>query len=158
MSIVRNMLPKTFGLIIDGWSQDSEHYLAIFAKFVRKSGGSEIVEEVLLSCAVQEDVDESTEFVEDLDDDDKLFGFTAADIFDMICTSLVGNYEREDINVDTFSQFIEFISGDNCSTNRKLCKDAGVPFNHRLNLAVEEFIGPDEKDNKRGFITQQDSS
>ena len=87
------------------------HYGA--KKFARMGPISRPTEEILLSCAVQEDIDETTEFVEDLDDDEKLFGFTAADIFDMICTSLVGNYEREDINVDTFNQFIEFISGDN---------------------------------------------
>jgi hypothetical protein len=60
------------------------------------------VVEYLLACGVQEDVDEHTEFAEGLDEDNKYFGFTAEDLFDMICTCLVADYDIDiDVNKKT---------------------------------------------------------
>jgi hypothetical protein len=52
---------KTFGLIIDGWSNESDHYMAIFATLVETdTNGKCNVLEILLSCNVQEDITEET--------------------------------------------------------------------------------------------------
>ena len=37
---VSKTLPRTFGLVIDGWTLDSEHYMAIFAAFMEKDNAS----------------------------------------------------------------------------------------------------------------------
>lgn len=141
----------TFGLAIDGWTSGQEHFLAQFAMGIE----NDKPKEYLIACGVQEDIDENTVFVEGLHEESKLFGFTAEDIFDMVTNCLVGDYDV-DVNVDNFSQIIEFIAGDNCSTNRRLCDLAEVPLlgckNHRLHLAVQAFIGPEEKKNSLGEL------
>jgi hypothetical protein len=159
---IKNRAPSTYGIVIDGWSSGSAHYFAIFITWTNETSGS--VEEYLIYFGVNEDVDENTEF-EDIDDDEKKFGFTAADWFDIICVALnevFENYTEETrINVDNFDTFVEFICADNCSTNTKLCNDSGVPMkgcdSHRLNLAVMEMLGPEEKRNRAGAIVQQAS-
>lgn len=159
---IKNKAPITYGLIIDGWSIESVHYFAIFITWTNEKYGS--VEEYLIYFGENEDVDESTEF-EDIADDQKHFGFTAADWFDIICIALnevFENYTVETrININNFDTFVEFISADNCSTNAKLCNDSGVPMkgcdSHRLNLAVMEMLGPEEKRNRAGSIVQHAS-
>ena len=120
-NVIRKRLPSTFGLIIDGWSIDSDHYSGIFATFTDEVSND--VEEFLLSCNVAEDVDENTEFDENLPDSLKHFGFTAADWFDVIVDSLAQFGVQVDAN--NFHETVEFITGDNCSTNQKLAKDTG---------------------------------
>ena len=159
---IKNQAPSTYGLIIDGWSIGSVHYFAIFITWTNETRRS--VEEYLIYFGENEDVDESTEF-EDIADDQKHFGFTAADWFDIICIALnevFENYTEETrININNFDSFVEFISADNCSTNAKLCNDSGVPMkgcdSHRLNLAVMEMLGPEEKRNRTGSIVQHAS-
>ena len=154
--------PSTFGLIIDGWSIESVHYFAIFITWTNEKHG--YVEEYLIYFGENEDVDESTEF-EDIADDQKYFGFTAADWFDILCMALndvFENYTVETrININNFDTIVEFIAADNCSTNAKLCSDSGVPMkgcdSHRLNLAVMEMLGPEEKRNRAGAIVQHAS-
>ena len=47
---------KTFGLIADGWTIDSDHYMALLATFVERNlKGNDVVREYLLSCSAQED-------------------------------------------------------------------------------------------------------
>jgi len=52
--IIRARLPKSFGLIIDGWSIGSDHYSGIFAMFTN--------EELQEVYNVADDFDEDTEF------------------------------------------------------------------------------------------------
>jgi hypothetical protein len=87
---------KTFGLIIDGWAHESDHYMAIFATFVEalKNRGDQVVE-YLLSCNVQEDITDDTEFVEGVNPDHMLFGLTAEDLFDHIVAVLHDEYSIE---------------------------------------------------------------
>ena len=159
---IKTQAPSTFGLIIDGWSIESVHYFAIFITWTNEKHGS--VEEYLIYFGENEDVDESTEF-EDIADDQKYFGFTAADWFDILCMALndvFENYTVETrININNFDTIVEFIAADNCSTNAKLCNDSGVPMkgcdSHRLNLAVMEMLGPEEKRNRAGAIVQHAS-
>lgn len=150
------ILPPTFGLMFDGWSKESEHFIAIFALFTDKDGA---VTELLLSCGVQEDVDETTEFVEGIAEEDQRFGLSAADIFDF----MIGALAEYNINVtvDTFKDVVEFITGDNCSTNQSLATLTKVPlvgcYSHRLNLAVQTFIGPELRKNKQGRTVTEES-
>lgn len=148
-NIIGEMLPKTFGLLIDGWTMDSDHYSGIYATFMQEEEHHTWkVVQVLLSCNVADDFDEETEFEVDLPDNEKLFGFTAADWFDSIVDVLNGEYGMN-ITADNACDTIEFIIGDNCSTNRKLSNDSGIPLvgcaSHRLHLAVCELIGRKKK-------------
>ena len=118
---IKSQLPPSFGLIIDGWSIGSDHYSGIFLVFFYEK--LQEVTEFMLSCNVAEDVDEDTEFDPDLPEALKKFGFTAADWFDVI-VDVLQQYDLE-VDVDNFKTIIEFIAGDNCSTNKKLANDAG---------------------------------
>ena len=99
---------------------------------------------------------------EDINDDLKQYGFTAADWFDVLCDALNEVFENtmengNMINIDNFSEVIEFITADNCSTNCKLARDSGVPMvgcgSHRLNLAVQETLGTEERKDRHGIVT-----
>lgn len=117
---IAQMLPKSFGIIIDGWTIDSSHYNAIYATFMERNVRCEI----LLSCNVAEEINDDTVFDENLSEEDKFFGFTAADWFDCIVNVLF-QYGIE-VNTDNFSSIVEFIVGDNCSVNQKLAKESGI--------------------------------
>ena len=171
---IKSKLDKagTFGLIMDGWSQDSEHFLSIFASFMEDG----FVREPLLSCCVQEDISDEVAFDQvHQADEDKVFGLTAADMFDIIMAVLTFDYDiqvptgnfvegiqqKEPINAFNCNKVLQYYGLDNCSTNRKLSNDSEVAMvgckGHVLHLGVEEFIGPEERKNARGQITQQDS-
>jgi hypothetical protein len=153
---ISKLLPPTFGLMFDGWSHRSEHFIAIFAIFTAHDGA---VAEILLGCGVLDDVDENTTFVEGVSAEDQKFGLTAADIFDYITTVL----DEYGINVtkETFKDVVEYIAADNCSTNQSLATLLKVPlvgcYSHRLNLAVQHFIGPEFRKNKHGKIVSEES-
>lgn len=132
-------MPKSFGVIFDGWSCDGEHYIGIFGTWVNISGG---VVERLLSCGVQDIPD---------DDDAEDFGFTAADIGDYFHDVLVTRYKKS-------WEVIEFVCGDNASVNRLLATlieqelektniSRNVPLigcvNHKLNLGVQSLYAED---------------
>ena len=95
-------------------------YSGVFASFVK----NDVVQYIMLSCNVAEDITDETEFDEALDDNDKYFGFTAEDWFDII-VGVMHEYEFE-INVDNIASHVEFISADNCSTNRSLSTKTGM--------------------------------
>ena len=133
-------LPRTFGIIFDGWSCEGEHYIGIFATWVNSSGG---VCERLLACGVQ-DLPEGEK-------DANEFGFTKADI---------GDYFLDDLQkFDRHYDAIEFICGDNASVNKHLADliqawllrekaiVRTVPLigcaSHRLNLAVKSLYRED---------------
>ena len=112
---------KRFGLVIDGWSLDSHHFNGVFSSHFDED--SDTVEEYLLACNTADDFDEDTEFAEGLDDDDKFYGFTAADWFDFL-SDTVAEYGFV-LTPENFKNVIDFIAGDNCSTNKKLAEDLG---------------------------------
>ncbi len=65
------------------------------------------------------------------------------------------------MNAYNFNNTIEFIVGDNCSTNRSLATKSEVAFigcayNLRLHLALCQLICKEEKRNKRGVIIQHE--
>jgi hypothetical protein len=133
---IKLILPETFGVIFDGWSNNGEHYVGVFATWTNTSGG---VITRLLSCGVQ-----------DLSDGEVLlntFGFSADDIGDYIF-DVLSRYDRE-------FQHIEFLCGDNCAVNGLLSDKISawlsreknivrrIPLigcaSHRLNLAVSSL-------------------
>ena len=65
---IKRGLSPTFGTIFDGWSCDGEHYIGIFAAWVRDDGS---VVKRLIACGVQ-DLPETVEAAAS-------FGFTAYD-------------------------------------------------------------------------------
>ena len=149
---------RNFGIVYDGWTHDSEHYLAMFATYTDDNG---VVKTPMLSCSVPEDMDEETLFDEDLDDSEKYCGFTAADMFDMMMLTLHDEYDfrlpnNEEITADNVSEFVAFFVCDNCSANRALSNKTEIPMvgcaSHRLNLAVESWIGTKERKNRRGEV------
>jgi hypothetical protein len=132
---IAKKLPAKFGIVIDGWTIDSSHYSAIYATFMERNVRCEL----LLSCNVAEDIDEDTVFDENLRDEDKYFGFTAADWFDVIVNVLY-QYNIE-TNVDNFNSIVEFIVGDNCSVNRKLASDLGImPYISNFNILYSVYF------------------
>ena len=161
MHVKRNiakLIPKTFGLIIDGRTIDAEHFNGFFITWSNETTGT--VKRYLICCNVAEDVDEETQFAEGMNDNDKSFGFTAEDWFDVLCSNLVAAPFSVDIGVANFHVVVEFIAADNCSTNQRLCTLARCPMlgcdSHRLNLEVGRFIGPEQRTSKRGVVTQEE--
>ena len=151
---------KSFGLITDGWTLDSEHYMAMSATFVEKNcKGNDVVREYLLSCYVQDEISEDTPLAEGQNREDLFFGLTAEDMFDHIVAVLYEVYKL-DVNVDNINEFIEFIAGDNVAVNKSLCTRIGVPLagcqRHRLQLVVYDLLGPEEK-TTAGIVTQEAS-
>ena len=65
---IRERVPKTFGLIIDGWTIGSEHYYAIFITWTDTTNDIHTVLEYLIYFGVADDVDEATTF-EDIDEE-----------------------------------------------------------------------------------------
>ena len=138
---IKRGLPKTFGIIFDGWSCDGEHYIGIFATWVGDDGS---VVKRLIACGVQ-DLPETVEAAAS-------FGFTADDIGDDLF-DVLASYDRD------FSA-LEFLTGDNAYVNGALCtkietwifRSKGihrcVPLvgcvSHKLNLAVQFLCSEDQ--------------
>jgi len=120
--IISHLLPMSFGCVIDGWTLDSQHFSGVYAVFVNEASPS-VVQEILLSCNVAEDITDETEFVEDLNENEKVFGFSADDWFDILVDAL-DTYDIK-LTVANCANIIEFIAADNCSTNRSLSIKSG---------------------------------
>lgn len=120
------MLPPTFGLLIDGWTIDALHFSGLFAAFSKETKSDTVPQlvQVLLSCNIADDFNDDTVFYEDLPEDDRFYGFIAADWFDVIADVLNYYDYGRNITADNFKETIEFITGDNCSTNGRLANDA----------------------------------
>jgi hypothetical protein len=53
---VNEILPPTFGIVVDGWTRFREHYFAMYAVY---TDANDNVQEILLSCGVQEEDEDS---------------------------------------------------------------------------------------------------
>jgi hypothetical protein len=142
---IKKILPKTFGIIFDGWSNGGEHYTGTFVTWTNKSGG---VERYLIAMGVQ-DLPDGV-IIENAD----AFGFSADDIGDYLFDAL-SRYDRS-------FEAIEFLSGDNCSVNGALADKISawilrekrftrkIPLvgcaSHRLNLAAQSLYKPPGSD------------
>jgi|Laugrespbdmm15sd_2_1035082.scaffolds.fasta_scaffold21012_1 hypothetical protein len=120
--ILRKELPTKFGIIFDGWSEGSDHYVALFACY--DSNGA--TKTPLLSFQPIPDYGASTGLH---------YALTAKAHKEFIDVSL-NFYGR--------SGALIFLVGDNCSTNKALATLCKVPLvgcgSHRLNLAVTQYL------------------
>jgi hypothetical protein len=114
-------LPSQLGLLIDGWSEGSTHFIALFASFLCKNGK---VQTRLLSIAPPSD-EESL----------------SAESHKKFVIEVLEVYKK---SVDD----VKFLVGDNASVNKKLSDLLGVPFvgcaSHRFNLACQKYLEPHE--------------
>jgi hypothetical protein len=124
LTIVGEEMPDLFGLMLDGWSNGSEQYLAVFGCYL--VGGER--RHPLLSM---------TPVVQEADDDH------SADTHLRAIATFLPFFGK------TLSQCL-FIVGDNCGVNKRLANLMGVPLvgcaSHRLNLAVKSILAPYEED------------
>ncbi|KAG6578275.1 uncharacterized protein IUM83_16529 [Phytophthora cinnamomi] len=108
-------MPERFGIIVDGWIHDSEHYIAVFA-CCEVDGGIRCP----LFCMaplVNEETDD----------------FSAASHQAFLATMLARDYQKR-------PEQVLFLVGDNCGVNRRLATLMGVPLvgcaSHRHNRSV----------------------
>ena len=144
---LRMIIPDRFGLVFDGWSMGSEHYIAIFLLL----SVGDVIHVRLMCCGVQDEIegeDEETAFTaEDIGDYlfDELDLLGRTDVRDRVKAATAINASTTDIDNNP----IEFITGDNTATNPRLAYLLGTKFKgcdaHKLNLEVNEFIGPKPK-------------
>ena len=143
---LRDLIPDTFGLVFDGWTMGSEHYIAIFLLWSR----GEVAHSRLMCCGVQDDdpeVGETTFSAEDIGDYlfDELDILKRTDVRARVVAARRPNATPQQLADNP----IEFITGDNTATNPKLAKLLMTKFKgcdaHKLALEVNEFIGPKPK-------------
>ena len=110
------IFPKKFGIAFDGWSEFSIHYLAVFAV-----GANVPNRKVLLDFSPFEDEADLT-----------------AEQHGLYLSQLLPNFKQSMID-------IIYLVGDNCSVNKKLSRNLGIPLvdcnSHKLNLAVQMYLG-----------------
>ncbi len=119
-------LPEKFGLVFDGWSSNSTHFVCLFAVFPNTS---ELVSPVLLTFS-------SFENESDL----------SAKSYEHFINSTLNFYKKSKDNV------LVLVS-DNCNVNLSLASLIELPFvgcaSHRFNLAVKLYLEPFETVLKR---------
>jgi len=114
---IQEQLPDKFGIVFDGWSDGhGGHLLAIFATFMRNDS----VISLLLSIAPF--LDEAS--------------FKASDHVKLLAATLLFYGPQL-----TIENTIQFITGDNCNTNKSFARKIKKPmvgcYSHRLNLASD---------------------
>jgi hypothetical protein len=147
---IKQVLPKKFVLMLDGWTIKTEHYLGVFASFIDQR--TKVKQRFLLSCMVADDVDANTEYTAEVGDNAKHFGLTAEDIYDELY-DILKDYGFSDTQLENIEDIVQAIIGDSVSANKKLARIANIPFincrSHLLNLAINAGIGNPQKQAKR---------
>jgi hypothetical protein len=119
-TVIGRTLPDQFGLVVDGWSEDTTHYFAVFAVFGAIIDGKEVAKRYLLAMSPLADETQFTaenhvEFIEQQLD---LFGKTRLNVL--------------------------FLCADNTNLCPRIAELLGVRFvgcgAHRLNLACEAVL------------------
>ncbi|KAG6599688.1 uncharacterized protein IUM83_13263 [Phytophthora cinnamomi] len=118
--MIGDAMPERFGLVLDGWTHGTEHYMAAYGCFKTAAGP----QYPLLSLAP---------VINEPDDQLNVEGhLTAIKRF-----------------LPFFGKSISrclFLVGDNCGVNKRLVNLLGVPLigcaSHRLNLAVRDYLEP----------------
>jgi hypothetical protein len=114
--IVKEELPETFGIVFDGWTERSVHYIAVFASY-SKEGVSKTPLLAIAPPFNEEDFSAASHkaFIEDVLD---LYGKNLSNL--------------------------SFMVADNCSTNKSIANLLGIPMigcaSHRFNLACTLFL------------------
>ena len=119
---ISDLLPKLFGIIFDGWSEGTTHYICVFAVFLDKDSKER---QVLLG--INPPYDE-----EHFDADSHVAYIT--DLLQISYGKAVGD--------------IAFAVGDNAPVSKSIADKLGVPLvgcaSHRWNLEVIRWLGPHE--------------
>ena len=121
---IKAELPSKFVVVFDGWTEGTEHFIAISASYtvVDSTTGKEVPVQVMLS--MQPLLSDGIE------------GMTAADHLQHISTVL-GLYGKQ-------CSDILCLAGDNCSVNQCMARTLQVPLlgcgSHKLNLAVRLWM------------------
>ncbi|RAW21432.1 hypothetical protein PC110_g22125 [Phytophthora cactorum] len=114
-TIMRSELTDHFGLKLDGWSHNSEHYLAVFVCY--ELGGQPRCPLLAMAPLVQAPGQD----------------LSAQGHVDFLRDMLSQDYGKPLENC-------LYLVGDNCTTNRRLAILMGIPLvgcaSHRLNLAI----------------------
>ncbi|KUF91796.1 hypothetical protein AM588_10007221 [Phytophthora nicotianae] len=122
-TVIAGILPKLFGIIFDGWTFWSEHYVAVFASF-RHVGK---MQNILIAMAPIID--------------DEISDHTASSHVKFLDV-ILSYYGRSKAS-------IAYIVGDICSVNGAVADQLQVPMvgcaSHRLNLAVNLLLAGDDK-------------
>lgn len=149
---LRELIPDRFGLVFDGWSMGSEHYIAIFLLW----SVGDTVHVRLMCCGVQDEIEgeeeETTFSAEDIGDYlfDELDLLGRSDVRERVMAATAVDADAGAIDNNP----IEFLTGDNTATNPRLANLLGTKFKgcdaHKLNLEVNEFIGPKPKRAREG--------
>lgn len=109
-------LPDKFGIIMDGWSNSQQHYVAIFANYML-NGETRIV-----LLGMQKLPDETNQ--------------NAAN-HALFIEELLREYSKD-------AQNLSFMVSDNTNTNPRIARDLSIKFigcaSHRFNLAVERYL------------------
>ncbi|EGZ18221.1 hypothetical protein PHYSODRAFT_286047 [Phytophthora sojae] len=122
---IASELPARFGIMLDGWTHASEHYIAVFACYEVNG----CPKTTLLSMA---------SLLDALDDD-----LSAQGHLEFLATMLPRDYGVQ------LAQ-CRFLVADNCAVNRRLATLMSVLLvgcaSHRLNLAVQADMASHEQD------------
>ncbi|RHY18350.1 hypothetical protein DYB32_010395 [Aphanomyces invadans] len=134
---IKKELPDKFGVVLDGWTHMSEHFIALFAVYVKNDERKEVLLAMTplikdTSLADAQGVDELQEGPET----DEVVSHTAKKHVQWIGKQL-SKFKR-------MSSCISFVVADNCSVNKKMATDMEVPLlgcaSHRFNLAVQDHM------------------
>lgn len=119
---IKNSLPSKFGLVLDGWTDKSTHYIAVFAIFPSDSNRREIL------LAFSPLLDESD--------------LTADSVRSFLKFILENVYGKGLSNVT-------FLVADNATVNKRLADLLNIPligcFSHKLHLAIKLLLSQNEK-------------
>ncbi|ETL25409.1 hypothetical protein L916_20734 [Phytophthora nicotianae] len=122
-TVIAGILHKSFGIIFDGWTFRSEHYVAVFASFRHDGKMQTIV--IAIAPIIDDEISDHT-------------ASSNVKILDVI----LSYYGRSKAS-------IAYIVGDNCSVNGAVADQLQVPMvgcaSHRLNLAVNLLLAGDDK-------------
>ncbi|ETN10483.1 hypothetical protein PPTG_10612 [Phytophthora nicotianae INRA-310] len=122
-TVIAGIMPKSFGIIFDGWTFRSEHCVAVFASFRHDGKMQTIV--IAIAPIIDDDIRDYT-------------ASSNVKILDVI----LSYYGRSKAS-------IAYIVGDNCSVNGAVADQLQVPMvgcaSHRLNLAVNLLLAGDDK-------------
>ncbi|GMF62984.1 unnamed protein product [Phytophthora fragariaefolia] len=113
-SVIAEDMVTRFGLMWDGWSCDTRHFVAVFAVY----HCPDVPKERLIGFSPTEDAQTAEAQI------DPMQGVLAV--------------------YDTTTAMIKFVVGDNCATSQSLATKLGVPLvgcaSHRFNLAMLTFL------------------
>ena len=121
---IKDELPSKFVVVFDGWSEGTEHYIAVSAAYTRANRSTGKEEPVNVMLTMKPLLANGVE------------GMTAADHVEHISRSLK-LYDRK-------CSDILCIVGDNCGVNRLMAKTLRTPLigcaSHKLNLGVKLWM------------------